>query len=89
MQQAELRSLVDGLKADISKPSKLDQKTVADRANMANLAALEMLAETVAEKNTDPLDEKARDLHTLSRELGEITGVIEKLDKNRKAAKRH
>ncbi|MEP3244938.1 MAG: hypothetical protein ABJN40_12325 [Sneathiella sp.] len=84
MQQAELKSLVDGLKADISKPAKFDRKTVADRANMANLAALEMLTETVAEKNAAPLTEKAGDLHGLARELGDITGFIEKLGKRSK-----
>ncbi|MFT6558284.1 MULTISPECIES: hypothetical protein [Sneathiella] len=86
MQQAELRSLVDGLKADISKPAKLDRKTVADRANMANLAALEMLTETVAEKNTMPFKDKASDLHSLSKELGEITGFIEELGERSKNA---
>ncbi len=84
MQQAELKSLVDGLKADISKPTKLDRKTVADRANMANLAALEMLTETVAEKNTAPQMEKAGDLHRLAGELGDITGFIEDLGQRAK-----
>ena len=79
MQQVELQSLVDGLKADISKPAHLDRKTVADRSNMANLAALELLAETVMEKNPASFSQKAADLRGLSKELGEITQIVEKL----------
>jgi len=86
MQQVELGSLVSDLKSDFSKSVKVDRKTVADRANMANLAALDMLSETVAEKNTDSFLVKARDLAGLSRELGEITGFVEELGSRAKGA---
>lgn len=84
MQQVKLHSLVTDLKADFAKPAELDRKTVAHRSNMANLAALEMLAETVMEKNPAPFSEKAADLRNLSRELGEITGFVEKLGERSK-----
>ncbi len=79
MRQVELHSLVSDFKADVSKSTKASRKNVADRANIANLAALDMLAETVAEKNTDSLSKKARDLHSIARELHEITGIVENL----------
>ncbi|MBL4667598.1 MAG: hypothetical protein JKY04_09480 [Sneathiella sp.] len=82
MIQAELHSLVSDFKSDFSKSPKMSRKTVADRANMANLAALDMLAETVSEKNTGTLQSKARSIGNLSRELGEITGIVGNLSKN-------
>ncbi len=86
MLQAELHSLVDGIKSDFSKPKQVDRKTVADRSNMANLAALEMLAETVMEKNPATFSDKASDLKTLSEELGEITDFGGKLgERSRKS----
>lgn len=79
MQQVELQSLVKGLKADFKKTTQLSRKTVADRANLANLAALEMLVETVAEKNAVPYLEKGQGLQSLAQELSEITGFVEDL----------
>jgi len=81
MHQVELEALVSDLKSDFSKTPTMSRKTVADRANMANLAALDMLAETVAEKNSGTLLEKARSMSNLSKELGEITGIVGKLGK--------
>ncbi len=86
MHQLELEEIVNGLKADISRPAGLDRKTVADRANMANAAALAMLTETVAEKNDAPLAAKAADLRMLARELGDITDYIATLEQ--RSAKR-
>lgn len=82
MHQAELHSLVSDLKTDCSKSPKISRKTVADRANMANLAALDMLAETVSEKKSDTWQSKARSIGMLSKELGDITGVVGNLGKN-------
>lgn len=79
MQQAELHSLVGDLKADFSKKSDFDRKTVADRSNMANLGALDMLAEIVMEKKTASFTEKATELRSLSDELGEITDFVGEL----------
>lgn len=85
MQQAELHMLVDGLKADFSKTNEVDRKTVADRSNMANLGALDMLAETVLEKNIASFTDKATALRGLSDELGEITDFVETLGKRSKS----
>jgi|GEM_PF-5384932 len=79
MQRAELQTLVKGLKADFEKPSQLNRKTIGDRANLANLAALEMLVETVAEKNAVPYSDKGQSLQNLAKELSEITGFVDDL----------
>ncbi|MBL4739634.1 MAG: hypothetical protein JKY12_01490 [Sneathiella sp.] len=79
MQQAELQSLVKGLKADFKKPTQQNRKTIGDRANLANLAALEMLVETVAEKNAVSFSEKGDSLQNLAKELSELTGFIDDL----------
>lgn len=79
MQQAEIKTLVDDFKTDFSNSSRLNRKTVADRSNITNLAALDLLADTVAEKNTKSLAEKARELQNLSSELGDITSFMEDL----------
>ncbi len=79
MQQVELKSLVSDLKSDFSKSTRINRKTVADRANMANVAALEMLSDTVAEKNTNTFLERARNLRSLNSELNEITNILEDL----------
>ncbi|MEH6403209.1 MAG: hypothetical protein V7750_07550 [Sneathiella sp.] len=84
MQRAELGSLVKGLKADFNKTPQLNRKTVGDRANLANLAALEMLVETVAEKNAVSFSEKGRGLQNLAKELSEITGFVEDLGERNK-----
>jgi exonuclease VII large subunit len=83
MQQVELHSLVSDLKADVSASTETDRKTVADRANMANLAALDMLAETIAEKNSDTYAQKAQSLKDISREMHEITDIVENLGRRR------
>ena len=87
MQQAELKTLVDEFKTDFSTSSRLNRKTVADRSNMANLAALDLLADTVAEKNAKSLTDKARELRGLSAELGDITSFVEELG-NRSARRK-
>jgi hypothetical protein len=77
MRQLELASIVNGLKSEFSKAAVLDRKSVADRANGANLAALDMMldgCETEMEV-TGPL-EQARALRSLAHELQGITGII-------------
>lgn len=79
MQQVELKSLVSDLKTDFSTKTRVNRKTVADRANVANIAALAMLSDTVAEKNTQSFTQKARELRSLARELGEMTDFVQEL----------
>ena len=80
MQQAELVSIVNGLKADFETPGKLDGKSVGDRADSANTAALDMLLEICgqSEEGTSML-EQAQTLKALSQEFNDITQVIEGL----------
>ncbi|WP_169568725.1 hypothetical protein [Sneathiella limimaris] len=79
MQPVELKSLVNEFKGDFSGDASVDRKTVADRANMANSAALDMLADLVSDKNSTSFLEKGRQLHSLTAELGDITEVVEEL----------
>jgi hypothetical protein len=79
MQQVELKSLVSDFKTDFSKKSRVNRKTVADRANVANIAALAMLSDTVAEKNESSFLAKAKELRSLTTELGEMTDFLQDL----------
>ncbi|WP_025898525.1 hypothetical protein [Sneathiella glossodoripedis] len=81
MQQVELKSLVSDFKTDFSSKSRVNRKTVADRANVANIAALAMLSDTVSEKNTDSFLAKAKEMKSLTAELGEMTDFLEDLGK--------
>lgn len=77
MRQAELASIVSGLKSDFSNTAELDQATLGDRANSANLAALDMVLDaedTISAEGM--LADQARALKSLSGELRDITGVI-------------
>ena len=79
MQQVELKSLVSDLKTDFSKKTRVNRKTVADRANVANIAALEMLSDTVSEKKPQSFANKAKELRSLSQELAEMTDFVQEL----------
>ncbi len=79
MQQVELKSLVSDFKTDFSKKSRVNRKTVADRANVANIAALAMLSDTVAEKSEGSFLSKAKELKSLTAELGEMTDFLQEL----------
>lgn len=78
MQQQDLVSIVNGLKADILKPATPDSATVGSRAGEVNIAALDLLIETGEQKarKKQDLAAQARILKKLSDELTDITGVI-------------
>lgn len=80
MRQVDHATIVSDLKSEILAVKSPDQATVGDRANAANLAALDMLIEAADfSKNKKSLHADARNLHDLSRELHEMTQVIEQL----------
>ncbi|PHQ70630.1 MAG: hypothetical protein COB93_05060 [Sneathiella sp.] len=77
MGQAELASIVSELKSDFSAPSNMDVKSVGDRANSANLAALDFLVDCC--EDVDPaatMVSHAQTLRMLSREFQEISKVV-------------
>ena len=80
MRQAELASIVHGLKSDFSAPDSLDRKTIGSRANNANLAALDMLVDYCeAAVSEASLQSQAGSLKELSNELCDIVTVVEDL----------
>jgi len=86
MRQAELASIVHGLKSDFSAPNGLDRKTVGSRANNANLAALEMLVDSCdAAGSETSLHSQAHSLKELSNELWDIARVVEDLGASSKS----
>ncbi|MEX1034842.1 MAG: hypothetical protein WDZ54_02720 [Sneathiella sp.] len=77
MRQTELASMVDGLKIEFSNACELDRKSIAERANGASLAALDLLLDDVEAVDDIPTSrEQAKNLRTLSNEFRDITGVI-------------
>jgi len=80
MPQVEHATIVSDLKSEILAVRSPDQKTVGDRANAANLAALDMLIDgTDLSKGKKPLLAEAENLRNLSREVREMTEVIDEL----------
>lgn len=80
MRQVQQTSIVSDLKSEILAANNPDQATVADRANAANLAALDMLMDT----DSTPFEESrflddAKSLRFLSCEVREMAQVIEDL----------
>jgi hypothetical protein len=80
MPQVEHATIVSDLKSEILAVRSPDQKTVGDRANAANLAALDMLIDgTDLSKGKKTLLAEAENLRNLSREVREMTEVIDEL----------
>ncbi|MEH6525200.1 MAG: hypothetical protein V7723_03940 [Sneathiella sp.] len=80
MRQVEQASIVSDLKTEILAVRSPDQATVGDRANAANLAALDMLIDrTDLSKGEKTLLADAEDLRNLSQEVREMTQVIDEL----------
>lgn len=79
MGQPELNSYLSELKADAKQGSELDSKTVAERANMANMSALDFLLDMADVKKDAPVSgDAARDMFHLADELNEITEFFDK-----------
>ena len=78
MGQPELSTYVTGLKTDVKQASQLDRKTVAERANMANISALDFLLDITDVKKT-PIasQDAARDMFHLADELNEIADFFD------------
>ncbi|MBO0334478.1 hypothetical protein J0X12_12690 [Sneathiella sp. CAU 1612] len=77
MRQQELTSLVEGLKSEFSKAPRLNRKSIADRANGANIAALDLILETTSTEQEGPATrEQAQTLKALSHEFKEISGIL-------------
>jgi len=77
MRQQELASIVDDLKSEFSKAPRLNRKSIADRANNANLAALDLILDGADGQQDGPSTrEQARTLKALSNEFTEIGDVI-------------
>ncbi len=78
MGQPDLDTYVTGLKTDVKQGSQLDRKTVADRANMANMSALDFLLDMAdAKKEVSSSTDAARDMFHLADELHEITDFFD------------
>ena len=76
MRQQELASMFSGLKSEFSKTSGLDRKSMGERANSANLAALDMLLDGCEPDVPTATLDQARSFGALANELQEITGII-------------
>lgn len=80
MPQVEHATIVSDLKSEILAVRSPDQATVGDRANAANLAALDMLIDgTDFSKGKKTLLAEAEILRNLSGEVREMTEVIDEL----------
>ncbi|USG60025.1 hypothetical protein NBZ79_12640 [Sneathiella marina] len=80
MRQAEHATIVSDLKSEILAVGSPDKATVGERANAANLAALDMLIEgTDLSSGKKTMLAEAQTLRDLSREVREMTQVIDDL----------
>ena len=77
MRQQELVSLVEGLKSEFTKAPRINRKSIADRANGTNLAALDLILDASdMEQEGGSRKEQAKTLKALSHEFKEISGII-------------